>query len=305
MGIAQNPADVALGKAARARAGVFTRADALAAGFTPAQIRRRVRSGAWIAEYAGVLRSATTPDSVDLRERAALARAGDGAVLSHFSAARRWQLGVPPPAQVWLTVPYERAPQLPEDVRVMRSRHLPASAVRTVAGLPVLEPARTIADLAGHLDRRRLTAVTLEAMQRNLCTHPEIVAWRTRLVGRAGMALLRTVLEEADPGLESILAAEFGRLAAAAGVVLVPGFRLRLPDGGEVVCDFAETVARIDFECDGFAYHSSPAQRARDKARDRRLFRAGWITVRYDTADIRRRPNATIADVIRQIAARR
>jgi hypothetical protein len=35
------------------------------------------------------------------------------------------------------------------------------------------------------------------------------------------------------------------------------------------------------------------------------LSRAGWLTVRYDTDDIRRRPKATVADVLRQIAARR
>jgi hypothetical protein len=176
--------------------------------------------------------------------------------------------------------------------------------VRSVAGLPVLEPARAIADLARYLDHRQLTAVALEAMQRELCTHAEIDAWRNRLAGRPGMAALRTVLAEADPAFESILAAEFGRLVGSAGIFLVPAFRLRLPDGYEVVCDFADTVGRIDFECDGFAFHSSPKRVADDKARDRRLSRARWLTVRYDTNDIRRRPNATIADVIRQIAAR-
>ena len=298
-------ADAELGQIARARAGIFTRADAIGVGLSPAEIRRRVRDGLWVAEFVGVLRAATTPDSIDARERAALARAGQGAALSHFSAARRWRLGTPGSEHVWVTVPYPRDPRCPPGVRISRSRHVPAGVVRLVGGLPVLDPARTVADLAQYLDRRQLLAVALEAMQRDLCTHAQIDAWRRRLAGRAGMADLGAVLAEADPALESILAAEFDRLVASVGVPLVPGFCVRLPDGTQVLCDFADPVARIDFEVDGFAYHSSPQQVAADRARDRRLARAGWITVRYDTNDIRRRPKETLADVLRQIAARR
>jgi len=296
--------DAVLGELARRHGGVFTRADALAAGLSTVEVRRRVRTGMWLAESRGVLRAATTPDTIDARERAALARAGTDAVLSHFSAARRWRLGVPDPAQTWLTVPYPRHPRLPSSVRLTRSRHVPDSAVRRVDGLPLLEPARTIVDLARFLDERQLTALALQAMQRELCTHDEIGAWLVRLAGRAGIAMLRAVMREADPGFESILAAEFGHLTTNAGVVLVPRFRVAVP-GGDVLCDFADPAGRIDFEVDGFAYHSTPRQVANDRARDRRLSRVGWLTVRYGTNDIRRRPTDTLADVVRQIAQRR
>src|SRR5690606_19459157 len=119
--------------------------------------------------------------------------------------------------------------------------------------------------------------ITLQAMQRDLCTHDQITAWRQRLAGRAGIADLRAVLEEADPAFESILTADFGKLVSSAGVLLVPGYRLDLPDGRHVTCDFADPLARIDFEVDGFAYHSSPRQVAADRERDRRLLRARWI----------------------------
>ena len=296
--------DTVLGRLARARGGVFTRADAIAAGMTPHEIRRRVRQGLWVWQFGGALRAATTPDSIDARERAAVARAGEGAVLSHFSAARRWRLTVAETAEAWVTVPHRRTPSPAHGMRVVRSRHLPAPAIRRVDGLPVLEPARTVADLARFLDERSLTAVTLQAVQRALCTHDELVAWHRTLTGTRGMATLADVLRAADPGLESILAKEFRDLTARANISLVPGFPLRLPNGIEVLCDFADPLARVDFEVDGFAYHSTPAQVAADKARDRVLLRAGWITVRYDTADIRLRPTATVADVLHQIAQR-
>jgi len=168
----------------------------------------------------------------------------------------------------------------------------------------VLEPARTIADLALLLDQRELTAVTLAAMQRQLCALDDVRKWQKILAGRPGSTTLRRVVEEADPALESILAAEFGGLMTSAGIALVAGYPLRLGGGGLVACDFADPAARIDFEIDGFAYHSSPQQVARDKARDRRLLRVGWVTVRYDTDDVRRRPRRTIEDVRRQQAIR-
>jgi hypothetical protein len=112
------------------------------------------------------------------------------------------------------------------------------------------------------------------------------------------------VLTQADPAFESILSAEFGRLVGNAGVSLVPSLQLGLPDGRRVVCDFADPAARIDFEVDGLAHHSTPGQMARDRARDRRLLAAGWVTIRYDTIDIRRRPAATVTDVLRHIARR-
>jgi hypothetical protein len=294
-----------LGRVARGQAGIFTRSDAEAAGFPAIEIRRRLRSGLWVAEFGSGLRAATTPNTVDSRERAALARAGVGAALSHFSAARRWRLLTPDSDEVWVTVGRNRNLSSVPGMRVVRSRHVPASAVRRLDGIPVLEPARTVADLARYMDGRRLTAIALAAMQRDLCTHAELVGWQRTLAGRPGSADLRAALHEADPAFESILSAEFGRLTSSAGLTLFAGFELRLPDGGCVVCDFADPVARIDFEIDGFAYHSTPAQVARDRARDRRLLTIGWVTVRYDTNDVRRRATDTLADALRHIARRR
>ena len=94
------------------------------------------------------------------------------------------------------------------------------------------------------------------------------------------------------------------------GNIVAPGdFVIVICTGGqysaeEILCDFADPRARIDFEIDGFAYHSSPAQIARDKARDRKVMRAGWLPVRYQTDDIRRRPTETVADALHQIAVR-
>jgi len=208
-------ADAALGEIARRQSGIFTRADARAAGIADSAIAARLRSGVWVADYGGAIRASTTPNTIGARERAALARAGEGAALSHLSAARRWALGAPQPEQVWITVPTARNPRSVTGVRVVRSRHMSDELVRHVQGVPVLEPARTIADLALLLDHRQLTAIALAAMQRMLCRLEDVKMWHARLAGRPGSADLGRALEEADPALESILAAEFARLASA------------------------------------------------------------------------------------------
>ena len=292
--------DVDLGRIARGQAGIFTRADASEAGLPECEVRARLRSGLWVAAGRALL-AATTPETMATREQAALVHAGPDAALSHLSAARRWHFDVPASSEVWVTVPWVRRPGLLPALRIVRSKHLPGSAVCRLDGVRVVRPARAVADLALHLDERQLTAIALSAMQRELCTYAELVHWQQVLAGRPGTAVLRRALEEADPASESILSAEFGRLVADEG--LVPCLEVRLSDGGRVVCDFGHWAARIDFEADGAAYHSG-LQVGRDKRRDRRMLRAGWITVRYDADDIRRHPRETLADVRRHIALR-
>ena len=297
-------AEIALGALARQQSGVFTRADARAAGVPESAIAHRLRSGLWITEYGGAIRAATTPVTTHGSERAALTRAGAGAALSHLSAARYWALGTPEPDEVWITVPATRNPRSAAGMRVIRSRHMSDRLVQTVDGLPVLDVPRTLADLSRVLSQKQLMAAILGAMQRELCQLEQLKHWHRTLAGRPGSAVLRRAIEEADPAFESILAAEFGSLIRGAGIVLMPRYNLALPDGGSVLCDFADPIAKIDFEVDGFAYHSAPNQVARDRARDRRLLASGWVTVRYDTHDIRRRPQRTVADVRRQQAIR-
>jgi very-short-patch-repair endonuclease len=292
-----------LGEFARARSGIFTWEDAERLGIPEREVAARLRSGEWTMVHGGGIRAATTPLTMTGRERAALARFGHPGALSHLSAARHWRIPAPPPSQVWLSVPSSRRIRSVPGVRIYRSRHLSESAISQVDGLPVLNAARTVADLALLLDERPLAAAALAAMQRMLCTADEIIDWKDRLAGRPGSAVLARALREADPAFESILSAEFGRLLRESGETLVPAYVLHLPDGGYVVCDFADPERRIDFEADGLAFHSTPEQVARDKARDRRLLAVGWITVRFGTDDIRRRPMETVAEVRRQRAA--
>ncbi|MGI8683012.1 MAG: type IV toxin-antitoxin system AbiEi family antitoxin domain-containing protein [Mycobacteriales bacterium] len=89
-------------------AGVVTRAQALAGGLSPDRLRWLLRSGRWQRVYRGIYATHNGPLTPEQREIAALLYAGDGAVLSHYTAAARDGLAGFPTAAVHVTVPVVR-----------------------------------------------------------------------------------------------------------------------------------------------------------------------------------------------------
>jgi hypothetical protein len=89
--------------------GVVARTQLLTAGVTNAAIRRALRSGRLHRIHRGVYSTLApelaTEDAVLI---AALLAAGDGAVLSHGTAAWRWQIIPAPPRTIELAVPRRR-----------------------------------------------------------------------------------------------------------------------------------------------------------------------------------------------------
>lgn len=62
--------------------------------------------------------------------------------------------------------------------------------------------------------------------------------------------------------------------------------------------DFAVPGARVAFEIDGHAYHSSRKARARDAVRDRRLQAAGWRVFRYTSDEVFHNPFAVAHEIL-------
>jgi very-short-patch-repair endonuclease len=61
--------------------------------------------------------------------------------------------------------------------------------------------------------------------------------------------------------------------------------------------DIALPQYKIAIECDGKAYHSTPAQKARDRQKDAYLRSKGWKVLRFSGSMI----NGSLADVIKRI----
>jgi very-short-patch-repair endonuclease len=92
------------------------------------------------------------------------------------------------------------------------------------------------------------------------------------------------------PPIERMLKDEL----AKAGIRAFPEFTVSLEPGRRYRLDFAVFCARgpLAIECDGAEFHSIPAQRRRDRTRDRRLKKAGWTVVRLKEEEIVRNASA-------------
>jgi hypothetical protein len=91
--------------------GIVDRAQAKRAGFSDRQIWHRLRSGRWQRVHEGVYATFTGPLTPDARLWAALRRAGDGAMLSHETAAEvHGLIDKPASKTIHVTVPAGRRP---------------------------------------------------------------------------------------------------------------------------------------------------------------------------------------------------
>jgi hypothetical protein len=114
---------------------VLTRAQAVAAGVTVGRIDANVKAGRWQRVYHGVYATFTGPLPRRARLWAAALKAGDGAVLSHETAAELVGLIDPAPrASVHVTVPADRSDVRIPGVIVHRSRRI--RAIRHPSRLP-------------------------------------------------------------------------------------------------------------------------------------------------------------------------
>jgi hypothetical protein len=184
-------ADLEIAGIAGRRYGVVTVKQLRGAGVDKYGVRDRVRAGRLHRLHRGVY--AVGHRSLSWRGRwlAAVLAAGDGAVLSHASAAALWQFLRPISGPVHVTVgaAVHRSPR--PGLRIHRSRTLTPRDITHRHGIAVTTPARTIADIRGevepylfrralrqselaghrvpHLDRVKRTRSDLELLFLGLC----------------------------------------------------------------------------------------------------------------------------------------
>jgi hypothetical protein len=89
---------------------VITRKQARGAGLSRRFIEKRLKSGRWFRRYRGVYVTVTGGVTREAELRAALLRAGQGAVLSHWTAAELHKLIDKPYPAIHITVPEARNP---------------------------------------------------------------------------------------------------------------------------------------------------------------------------------------------------
>jgi very-short-patch-repair endonuclease len=214
---------------------------------------------------------------------AAVLACGDGAVLSHGSAAALWGI-----ASEWRAEPEVSIPSLSHRRRSgikIHSKRLRAADVTRRDAIPVTTPVTTLVDLSPTLSAGRLERAINEADKRDLTDPDELRAALEREDHRRpGVATLRRVLDRHTFLLsDSELERWFVPIARAAG--LPKPHSKAMVDGYEV--DFHWPELELVVETDGLRYHRTPAQQASDRERDQAHTAAGRTPLRFTHRQVR------------------
>jgi very-short-patch-repair endonuclease len=232
--------------------------------------------------YHGVYFVGHVPPSPLARYRAAtLATNG---VISHHTAAALYDL--------W---PHRRRPDVTTTARsrgekgLVRhfSRSLGDQDVTTRHGIPVTNLARTITDLADHLDPDPFEALLRRAEARQLIDRSDI----RPINGRRGYRKLARAHSLTRSGAEAAF-----RAAVRQAKLRRPEYNARWT-GWEV--DALWERERLAVEIDGYEHHRSRDAFRKDRAKQNALTAAGFRILRFTYEDVIDRPRPTAAAVRR------
>lgn len=173
-------------------------------------------------------------------------------------------------------------------------------------GLPTVEPAIAVVrswPLTPGVDQR---APAIEAVRNRLVTADELAAVATAASGLPGRSALLRLTARLAAGCESALEI-WGHLSVFNVAGLDHGVRQRIVHVAGVTyrLDLAYEDELLAVELDGERYHSSRAQRERDRRRDVALATAGWLTLRFSHERLHRDVRGCRRDTLAALAARR
>ena len=310
--------DAALITFASVQGGAFTRAQALALGFTDPMLSRRLRAGFLRRAHPGVYVFDGAAAGPWQKQWAARLAVGRDAVLSHQCAAALH--GTPGFAlgQLVLTdvhgqrqaIPGVRVHQLSDVLPSHRTTHEPS-------GLPITTPARTIVDLAAVLHPSRVRFALDELSAARMVDDVGVARCLGEVArpGKPGVRALGAILDQrsgiARRPPTSWLERETLAIAAEVGLP-TPRAQLRFPGHLDIdgCVDFGWPDAKLIVEADGRRWHTRIADVRRDRERDNQVARAGWQTLRFlhetmtaDRADVGRTMREVYDLRIRALAA--
>ena len=295
---AQPPVDVLVAALARRQHGLVTLDQLRRLGIGDTGIRERIRTGRLHRIHRGVYavgHDVLTPHAYLL---AAVLACGEGAVLSHQSAAAHWNIRQSAAATIDVTVPTRSGRTRRKGIRVHRSGRLTPMEVTVHEGIPVTTVARTLLDLADTLPSQALKRAIDESEYQQLFDLTALIAVVNANPGRRGQQVLS--LAKDPPELTT-------REFEARFLALVKRHGLPRPLVNTRVegyqADFYWPEAKLIVETDGRAAHGTRSAFERDRLRDRRLLRAGIRTIRLTSRALRYEEDA-IADDLEALVSR-
>ncbi|HEX2264648.1 MAG TPA: type IV toxin-antitoxin system AbiEi family antitoxin domain-containing protein, partial [Solirubrobacterales bacterium] len=282
--------------------GLVSRKQMRAMGWSDKAIDHALGSDRLHRVFRGVYTLGGTKISEHGRLRAATLACGEGAVISHRSAAALLGLIDKGPVVIDVIAPPSRGRKI-DGIRFHRVRPPRHDETGTVEGIPCTSPARTLVDLAGTVGDRTLRSAFERAAQRRYLDISAVEASADS--GRRGIGSLRDLVEEwrgaapiARKGkLKSPLEAKVLPLLVRRGL---PSPLLNAPvqiADGRIEVDFLWPDQGFVVEADSRDFHGTAMAFERDRWRDRELMQAGYSTLRVTHQQAEKEAQA-IADTI-------
>jgi hypothetical protein len=239
--------------------------------------------------------------------RAALLACGEGAVISHGTAAALWGLSDRWPALIDVTVPVEAGRKI-DGIRCRRCRYPHPAEISSHLDVTCTTPARVLVDEAGRLGTSSLRKLVERAAVLRLLDLDECYRAIDRARGRRGIRPLRAILSDWDsddrsiPEVRSVFEARALPHLVTLGLprpLVNPSLEIK---GKTMIPDFLWPEQSLIVETDGRETHETAAAFQRDRERDQHFLAAGyrvsrvtWIQLRDDLDGVVTR----IADALR------
>jgi very-short-patch-repair endonuclease len=272
--------DVGVGELAGRQYGVVDREQLLALGLSRDAIAHRLAVGRLHRLHSSVYAVGHPSLSDRGAWMAAVLAGGDGAVLSHRSAAALWEIAALPAGRVEVTTPRSTR----STARLHRHcADLEGDEVAIRHRIPVTGVSRTLLDLASVVSRRDFERAVREAEFRRLPDQPPLAELLARHPRRRGARIVRATLEHLgrlNSGTSrSHLEDRFLRFVTQTSLPMPEtNVKLRV-DGRPYEADCLWRDAGLIVELDGHQAHGTRSAFESDRERDRRLHVAGWTVV--------------------------
>jgi very-short-patch-repair endonuclease len=261
-------------------------------------VSHRLANGRLFKVHRGVYAVGHRALSREGRWMAAVLACGQGAVLSHGSAAKLWKLLKGDQNGVT----HVTTPRALRGRPGIRAHHvgLTPEEVTSNRGIPVTSAPRTIFDLAASANPRVVRKAFQEAEFLRLTDAFALRELLLRYAGRRGAKTIRKIVDSSLAGwhvTRSELEERFLEFVEQTALP-TPELNARLSvAGGLIEVDVVWKMARLVAELDGHAAHGTWRAYERDRARDRALAVAGWRVVRITWRQLHDAPAALARDL--------
>jgi very-short-patch-repair endonuclease len=278
--------------------GVVTRRQIEAAGLGSKAITSRIRRGQLHRLHRGVYAVGHRAPSWHQRWMAAVLACGDGAMLSHHSAAALWELLRPIKGAVHVSVPSTSGRAVQRGIHLHRCPSLSSPP----PGEP--SPSPSYLDQEGGRGRRLITYrhnIPVTTIQRT------IEDLRTSRFFPPH--LLRRAIRQAEHKGHRLEGVESDRTRSDLETLFLDLFRLhRIPPPevnvklGRHEVDFLWRSHNLVVEVDSFLYHRGSVSFEDDHSRDLDLRQLGYTVLRFSERQLEDEPESVAADVAQALA---